>query len=88
MRSLREGSWRRHAVRLALLGVLVMMATPAAALEGPGLAILSHSDGDFETSRQVTVHGNATAPTRTPHTSAGLISSRVLNPSARRPAHR
>jgi hypothetical protein len=65
MRSFRGRSWRRHAVSLALLGVLLMLATPATALEGPGVAIASHSDGDFETSRQVTVHGNATAPIHT-----------------------
>lgn len=50
-----------RATTLVLMATFLMMVASALASAGPTVNVLSHEDGGFATSREVTVSGNATA---------------------------
>lgn len=54
-----------RAAKLMLVATLLMMIASTAASAGPTVNVLSHEDGGYATTREVTVSGNATAPLNT-----------------------
>jgi hypothetical protein len=61
----KRGSRERYVAALAIMATLAMVLMPVAAASGPWIEVLSHTDGEHVTTKEVRVHGTAVAPQRT-----------------------